>query len=362
MPTLDSTRAPADDLVGQRLGNRYRLVEILGAGGYGTVFSAVDERDGAPVAVKVLHPHLAHEPSVFARFVRETEIALRFDHAGLLRGLARHVVSPDEPCYLVTERLVGCTLEAVVGMGESLDGYSAARIALSILGGLEAIHAAGYVHRDVKPENVFLVGSELATAKAKLVDYGTTRPTEVPTPRLTVPGEVVGTLSYAPPEQIFEGRVEPRGDLYGLGLALYVALTGVRPFRRGSPGETLLALSHGVVEPLESLRPDLDRAFVGILHRAIAPSPDARYPTAWAMRKDVAAWLRGREARAAKRIVLPTTRPVVTEGAEASDTVVDRAPPFEEMPSTGTFPRVGAKSEDPEDSYGADRRAILPGK
>lgn len=362
MPTPDSIHAPARDLVGQRLGGRYHLVELIGAGGYGAVYSAVDERDGSTVAVKVLHPHLAHEPSVFARFLRETEIALRFEHPGLLRGLARHVVSPEEPCYLVTERLVGCTLEALVGVGEGLDGYAAARIALSVLGGLEAIHAAGYVHRDVKPENVFLVGHELATAKAKLVDYGTARPTEIPAPRLTVPGEVVGTLSYAPPEQIFEGHVDARGDLYGLGLALYVALTGVRPFRRGSPGETLLALSHGVVEPLESLRPDLDRAFTCILHRAIALAPDARYPTAWAMRKDVASWLRGKEARAAKRVVLPVTRPFAASSSEATATVVDRAPPFEPTPSTGKYPRIGARAGEAEELYETDRRAILPGK
>lgn len=359
MPIPERIRTPADVQVGQRLDGRYRLVEVIGAGGYGKVFSAVDERDGAAVALKVLHPHLAHEPSVFARFVRETDIALRFDHPGLLRGFARRVLSPDEPCYLVTERLVGCTLEAVVGMGESLDGYCAARIALSVLGGLEVIHAAGHVHRDVKPENVFLVGSELATAKAKLIDYGTARPTEVPAARLTVPGEVVGTLSYAPPEQIFHGRVEPRGDLYGLGLALYVALTGVRPFRRASPAETLLAVSDGVVERIETLRPDLDRSFACILHRAMAADANARYPTAWAMRKDVATWLRGRQASAAKRIVLPTTRPILAAKGEASATIVDRAAPFAVTPSTGKYPRLGARAEEPEDLE-AERWTLLP--
>jgi len=359
MPIPEPSRTLADVHVGQRLEGRYRLVEVIGAGGYGKVFSAVDERDGAAVAVKVLHPHLAHEPSVFARFVRETDIALRFDHPGLLRGFARHVLSPDEPCYLVTERLVGCTLEAVVGMGESLDGYSAARIALSVLGGLEVIHAAGHVHRDVKPENVFLVGSELATAKAKLIDYGTARPTDVPAARLTVPGEVVGTLSYAPPEQVFHGCVEPRGDLYGLGLALYVALTGVRPFRRASPAETLLALSDGVVERIETLRPDLDRSFACILHRAMAADANARYPTAWAMRKDVATWLRGRQASAAKRIVLPTTRPIPAATGEASATIVDRKPPFEATPSTGKYRRLEARAEEPEDPE-AERWTLLP--
>src|SRR3954463_7930805 len=212
---------------------RYRLGERLGAGGFGTVYAAMDERLRREVAVKVIpggwdpaHPR--------ARGQREALAAARLDHPGVVAvfdagedGRAR---------YLISELVHGRTLDELSAEGV-LSDRDVLRIGLALCGALQHAHERGVVHRDVKPHNVIVPDAPRSAAGvAKLADFGVAHLAgDEP---LTRTGDVVGTLAYMAPEQAAGKRVDERADLYSLALVLYEALAGAHPVRAGSPQAT----------------------------------------------------------------------------------------------------------------------------
>ena len=257
--------APGAELV---LG-RYRLGERLGAGGFGTVFAATDERLQRPVAVKVIPsagPGFDRE-----RGRREALAAGRLDHPAVVAvfdagedGRAR---------YLISELVHGRTVDALSTEGV-LSDRDVLRIGLALCGALEHAHSRGVVHRDVKPQNVIVPDAPRSGAGvAKLADFGIAHLAgDEP---LTRTGDVVGTLAYMAPEQAAGRRVDERADLYSLALVLYEALAGVNPVRAGSPAAT--ARRVGTVLPaLRRARKDLPQDLCDALDWALRPKPDER--------------------------------------------------------------------------------------
>jgi hypothetical protein len=256
--------APAPLVLG-----RYRLGERLGAGGFGTVYAAVDERLRRPVAVKVIPG--ADDWDRRPRGQREALAAARLDHPGVVAvfdagedGRAR---------YLISELVHGETLDRLSSAG-ALSDRDVLRIGLALCGALEHAHGRGVVHRDVKPQNVLVPEAPRSAAGvAKLADFGVAHLAgDEP---LTRTGDIVGTLAYMAPEQAAGRRVDERADLYSLALVLYEALAGRNPVRAGSPAAT--ARRVGTVLPaLARPRGDLPGGLTEAIDAALRPEPDER--------------------------------------------------------------------------------------
>jgi hypothetical protein len=250
---------------------RYRLEQRLGAGGFGVVWQARDERLERAVAVKVVPSSGNHDDD--ARVQREAVAAARLNHPGIV---ALYELGHDEhAAYLVSELVDGATL-AELSRESAVSDRDVARIGSALCDALEHAHARGVIHRDVKPGNVMVVAEPAAGAGfAKLTDFGIARLAS--SDSLTATGDVVGTLAYMAPEQA-EGRgAGPESDVYALALTLYEAWTGSNPVRAASPAAT--ARNVGQMLPsLRSRRPDLPPALCEVIDAAVDPDPVYRPP------------------------------------------------------------------------------------
>jgi hypothetical protein len=247
---------------------RYRLGPRLGAGGFGTVYAATDERLQRPVAVKVIPAADRREPT---RAQREALAAGRLDHPAVV---AVFDAGQDARArYLVSELVHGRTLDELSAEG-ALSDRDVLRIGLALCGALAHAHGRGVVHRDVKPQNVIVPDAPRSAAGvAKLADFGVAHLAgDEP---LTRTGDVVGTLAYMAPEQAAGRRVDERADLYGLALVLYEALAGVHPVRAGSPAATARRVG-SVLPSLRRTRRDLPGELIGAIDRALRPRPEER--------------------------------------------------------------------------------------
>jgi hypothetical protein len=246
---------------------RYRLGPRLGAGGFGTVYAAHDERLDRPVAVKVI-PAGTRAPE---RAQREAMAVARLDHPGVVAVF--DAGEDAEARYLVSELVHGRTLDRLQADG-ALSDRDVVRIGLALADALAHAHERGVVHRDVKPQNVIVPDAPReARAVAKLADFGVAR--LAGDDPLTKTGDIVGTLAYMAPEQAAGRRVGPPADLYALALVLYEGLAGVNPVRGGGPAATAKRLG----SPLPSLRrarPDLPQGLIDALDRALRPRPEER--------------------------------------------------------------------------------------
>ena len=264
---------------GPAVPRRFRILRALGAGSLGRVYAAQDELLGRTVALKLLSAGAGAEGperQAFARFLREAEAASRLQHPHIVRV---YEIRPAEG-ILVMEHLTGGTLaDRLAGQG-ALSPASVRRLALEVLAGLEAAHAHGIVHRDVKPANILFDGA----GNAKLGDFGAAHLLDF---GQTQTGGLIGTLGYLSPEQITGGKIGAAADLYALGATLFEALTGQPPFL----GPDLAAQHLGQACPSAAeRRPGLSSAHDEVLRRALQKSPEARFASAAAMAEAIAAW------------------------------------------------------------------------
>ncbi|HYZ27641.1 MAG TPA: serine/threonine-protein kinase [Thermoleophilaceae bacterium] len=246
---------------------RYRLGRRLGSGGFGTVWSASDERLRREVAIKVIpREHTADD-----RAGREARVAARLNHPNVV-ALYELGVDHDN-VYLVSELVEGRTLAELIAE-DALSDRDIARIGAALCDGLAHAHGRGVVHRDVKPQNVMVVAQPArGSGFAKLTDFGVAHLAgDEP---LTRTGDVVGTLAYMAPEQAEGRRVTWEADVYSLALSLYEAWTGVNPVRRRGPAATARQLGKPITS-LGRMRGDLPPELVTAIDLALAPQPDRR--------------------------------------------------------------------------------------
>jgi len=216
-----------DNLTGVVLGGTYRMLRMLGEGAMGRVYEAQHTRiEGKRFAVKVLHPEFVDHQELRVRFHREAEAAALIDHPNAV-GVYDVGETEDGRPYIVSELLAGEDLIELLQRVGTMSVASAIRVARQVAKALAAAHARGVIHRDVKPDNVFLTGDK-AQPVAKVLDFGISR-LEQSGKQLTKLGTVMGTPWYMTPEQGRGQRVDHRADIYGLGAILYRALTGVAP-------------------------------------------------------------------------------------------------------------------------------------
>jgi tRNA A-37 threonylcarbamoyl transferase component Bud32 len=269
----------------------YRVQEQLGHGGMGIVFRAQDPVLQRRVAVKVLRPDLAG-PTARRRLIREAQMAARIRHDNLVTVFAV-VDPPDSLPYLVMEYLDGPTLSALIQSG-CLEPLRAAALLGQVADGLAAAHTAGLIHRDIKPGNIIL---DQTTGRAKLMDFGLARVTAQAS-GLTQEHLLAGTPTYMSPEQVHHAdALDPRSDVYSLGVTLYEALTGELPFR-GTPQMVLRQALHDEPRPPRRLNESVPRDLETICLKAMARDPGRRYQTAQEFSDDLGRWRRGEPIKA----------------------------------------------------------------
>src|SRR5689334_15195696 len=223
---------------GDLINGKYRLIRLIGDGGMGSVFEARHEYLGTVVALKFLHSELASRPGLVARFLREARLSasIKSEHIARVTDVDQ---ASDGAAYLVMELLEGQSLRALLDREGRLPPKVALDYTLQMLDGLDAAHAIGVVHRDLKPDNVFIVN----TAKGplvKLLDFGIAklRSSKEFQGGLTRPGVMMGTPEYMAPEQAYAAdSVDVRADVYSVGAILYEMLAGTRPAQGDDPLE-----------------------------------------------------------------------------------------------------------------------------
>lgn len=265
------TRADPDPGAGRLIGGRYRLLAKLGHGGMGTVWRAKDETVDREVAVKEprVPDHLPEREraNAFERMRREARAAARLDHPAVVN--VHDVVVEDGRPWIVMEFVRGRSLGAALRDEGTLGARDAARVGLDVLGALEAAHAAGILHRDVKPDNVMLGGHD----RVVLTDFGIAQ-IEGET-NLTDTGGFVGSPEFIAPERVLGQRPGPASDLWSLGVVLYAATEGVSPFRRNNTPATLQSVLNATPAAPAAARGPLADAINGLLHKDPAHRPDA---------------------------------------------------------------------------------------
>jgi streptogramin lyase len=274
----------------------HRIDAVAGRGGMGVVYRATQQALDRVVALKLIVPELADDPGLRDRFERESRIAASIDHPNVLP--LYYAGEQDGVLYQAMRYVDGTDLRTLVRAHGALPADRAVAIVAQVAAALDAAHARGLVHRDVKPANVMLTEGD----HAYLGDFGLSRRT-ASQEASTAGGSVVGTFDYVAPEQIRGERVDARADVYALGGVLFTALTGQVPFPRESDEARLWA--HLSAEPphLSERAPNLPPELDPVIQRALAKRPEDRYPSAGDLARAATAALEGNPISQPERLV-----------------------------------------------------------
>jgi serine/threonine-protein kinase len=264
---------------GDRL-DHYELEGIVATSGMATVFRGRDLRTDQQVAIKVPHPEVESDPTMFDRFRREEEIGTRIDHPGVMKVFA----NPDRSqVYMVMEWLDGRLLRQVLNDEKRLPLERAVKLTVGICEALEHVHANGVVHRDLKPENIMVSDDD----EIHLIDFGIAA--SAGARRLTFAhfSQSMGTPDYISPEQVRGKRGDARSDIYALGVMLYEMLTGTVPFTGPNPFAVMNDRLLNQPMPPREIEPSITPQLQEILYRALEREPKNRYASAREMAHDL---------------------------------------------------------------------------
>jgi len=257
----------------------YEIVKRLGGGTYGEVFRAREHPTGRDVALKVLRSEWIEDDEAVARFRREATLVLRISHPSIVRVYNFGRWGPS--FFIAMEFLCGRTLREVLSLSGTMGAEEALDVVVPVLAGLQAVHAGGVVHRDVKPSNIAVMDGRIV-----LYDFGMARATSGK--RMTMSGTILGSPAYMSPEQAGGLEIGAASDIYSCGVVLYEMLTGRLPHDDSSAHELLRKIAHETPVRVSERRSDLPRALVAALDRMIERDPEAR-PTAGEAREMLAA-------------------------------------------------------------------------
>lgn len=297
-----------DPLVGQVLDGRYRVEARIAVGGMATVYRTVDTRLDRVLALKVMHPTLAADRTFVERFIREAKSVARLSHPNVVGVYDQG--TDGSYVYLAMEYVAGCTLRDVLRERGALQPRAALDILEPVLAALGAAHRAGFVHRDMKPENV-LIGDD---GRVKVADFGLVRAVDTVT---STTGAVLGTVSYLAPEQLEHGTTDTRVDVYACGVMLYEMLTGGKPHAGESPAQVLYHALHDDVPPPSATVPGLPYDLDALVASATARNPELRPYDAVAL---LAQTLEARAALSAEQLDAVPPQAI----ADGHDTAEDR--------------------------------------
>ncbi|MCC6217327.1 MAG: serine/threonine protein kinase [Polyangiaceae bacterium] len=306
--------------LGRLVGGRYRLGLVLGSGSAGTVHRAADLRGGRDVAVKLLHPELAHDPAVRARFLGEAIAARRISHPNVVQVYG-HGGSNDEDDlpWMAMELCDGETLDVVIGTRGAVGAPYACELAVQVLAGLAAAHSLGIVHRDLKPGNISVVHPLPDVPVAKVLDFGIAKGVRGEEHDPEERGRLFGTPNYMAPEQAVGGPVDARSDLYAVGAILYELLSGRPPFAGATHTEVLAKVLTRPPMPLRAFDRSLPPELEALVRRALAKDADDRPASAVELARSLQPFLPTRERLPSVRALVPSDAPLplVARSAEA---------------------------------------------
>lgn len=280
---------------GDVIGGKYKLIDPLGEGGMGAVWIAENlSIRGAEVAVKVLHANFARDPDAVRRFRAEAEATVRIGHPSIVR-VFDYGQSDDGSPYMVMERLHGESLADRLERDRSLPVAEAVEVVTAVLEALDAAHQREILHRDMKPENIFMA-REGDVVRPKILDFGVSKflGDDAERVRMTRTGALIGTPAYMSPEQARgEAAIDLRSDVWAMGVILYELLTGRLPYEAANYNAMMIRIATEGHLPLTEALPDIDPVLASIAERAMARTARERYATARQMREALLAWSRG---------------------------------------------------------------------
>jgi non-specific serine/threonine protein kinase len=271
----------------------YRVTGKLGVGGMGVVYEAEDTRLGRRVALKFLPDELAGDADAIRRFEREAQTVALLNHPQIctIYGVDEH----EGRLFIAMERLEGMNLKLYM-VRHQLDTSHIVDLALQITEALHAAHEKGVVHRDIKPGNIFVSD----TGQVKVLDFGLARRFQgamagggAPLDGSTIPGRPMGTANYMAPERILQMPLDPRSDLFSLGVVIYEMATGRLPFAGASPSETVTNILENDPPALTTLAPARPKELERIVNRLLAKNAERRYQSAKELERDLSG-IRGR--------------------------------------------------------------------
>jgi serine/threonine protein kinase len=309
------------DLIGHTLDQRYKIKHLIGEGGMGRVYEVEHSQLGKRLAVKVLHPLYSTEEEVVERFRREARAASSIGHPNIV-NVTDSGTTPDGRAYFVMELLDGMELADVITQEGPLDYERAVDIAMQVCEALGAAHQVGIIHRDMKPENVFLTTVGGRTDVVKILDFGIAKSARLERVRggqLTEPGLAVGTPEYMAPEQAAGKSPDPRFDIYAVGGILYAVLTGRPPHRGANVLEILTRKATRNPTPPRSYRPDIPVELERSIVSALARNPERRPQTMEEFEYELRKSLQGRPNAVAHMLGISDAIGGFGERARSSD-------------------------------------------
>jgi eukaryotic-like serine/threonine-protein kinase len=257
---------------GEILGGRYEIQQMLGEGGMGAVFKAIDRELARPVALKLIRPELAAHPSMLARFKQELLLARQVTHKNVIRIF--DLGDADGVKFITMEFVEGKDLRILIGEKKKFSPQEAVEIIEQVCRALEAAHNVGVIHRDLKPQNIMLDHN----GRVLVMDFGLARTMEGD--GMTQSGALVGTFEYMSPEQALAQNLDQRSDLFSTGLILYELLTGQMPFRADSAVASLIRRTRERALPISDFDASFPRNLTSIVSKCLETDPDQRYASA----------------------------------------------------------------------------------
>ncbi len=281
-------------MIGRTL-KQYKVEALVGRGGMGSVYRAVDMKLGRPVAIKVLNPGLTTDPDRRTRFLQEARAAAVLTHPSVAQ--VYDIDESDGTMFIAMEFIDGRTVRSLIESGE-LDLAAAVEIAVQAGEGLSRAHDLGIIHRDIKPDNIMVTRDGrtkiLDFGLAKLLDSGPDAPSAAMPSRTmtmqapaTMEGTVMGTLHYMSPEQARGKSLDRRSDIFSFGIVLYQMVTGELPFKGETPIDTMHAIAYEEATAVTTLKRDLPYGVQSIISRCLRKKPEERYQDAQALTDDL---------------------------------------------------------------------------
>ncbi len=277
-PVTSDASSPELLQPGSTIASRFSIERVIGRGGMGVVYLALDTELGERVAIKTLLPeHLTADETAMERFRNEIRLARRIAHRNIVRT---HDFGKTDDIYYVTMEFVeGTTLRSVIDRRGTLGTTAMLAIAKQLAEALKCAHDEGIIHRDIKPQNLLLD----ATGTLKVMDFGVARLVQRTSNNLTQVGMVVGTPTYMSPEQLLDENVDARSDLYAAGVVLYECLIGRPPFEGKSPVALISKILSAAITPPHELRPDIPRHVSTLVMQLLAKDVSMRIQSAGAL-------------------------------------------------------------------------------
>ena len=268
--------------IGDVVGGRYEILQLLGEGGMGAVYKAADRELDRFVALKVIRPELALNPSILARFKQELLLAHQVTHRNVIR--IYDLGDADGVKFITMEFIEGKDLRALIREKKKFAPEEAVDITQQVCQALNAAHSVGVIHRDLKPQNIM----QDATGRILVMDFGLARTLEGD--GMTQTGAIVGTMEYMSPEQALAKDLDQRSDLFALGLILYEMLTGKGPFAAESALASLIKRTQERATPVSDIDSQIPGALSGIVSKCLERDLDQRYQSAAAILADLNTW------------------------------------------------------------------------